>query len=155
MDNKYIKLADKEESQVVKWIHSGCSKDQARPILTGIHIKNGQTYSADGFKLMRINTPESLTEFEGMTIKPLTNIPAAPAVIEWEVIDGHFPDCEQIIATDKEEVFSFSVNKKLLADAIEKMPGDVMITFSFTGSVEPMRITNGDALLVVMPMKAR
>ena len=154
MDNKYIKLKDPAESRVVKWLQSGCSKDYSRAILSGMHIKNDCTYSADGYKLMRVRTPESLIEYEGLTIKPLNTLTINPKIEEWEVIDGNYPDCEVIIDTgDKEEVFTISVNKKLLADAIKSMPGSDMITFSFTGTMNPITITNDDALLVVMPMK--
>lgn len=152
----YIKPNDKEEAKTIKWLHSGCSKDPARPVLTGIHVKNGLAYSADGFKLMRIETPESLKEYEELTIKPLSNIPVTPQVVEWEELPGHtYPDCEQIIKTDKEPIFEISVNKKLLADAIKTMPGpdNNMITLSFTGNRDPIRITTDDALLIVMPMR--
>ena len=152
----YIKPIDKEEAKTIKWLHSGCCRNPARPVLNGIHIKGGFSYSADGYKLMRIKAPESLKEYEGLTIKPLSNIPVTPQVVEWEeLVDYTYPDCEQIINTDKEEVFQFSVDKKLLADAIKTMPGpdNNMITLSFTGERDPIRITTDDALLVVMPMK--
>ena len=152
MNNIYIKPTDKEQAKTLKWLHSGCSKDQARQVLTGIEVQSKYTYSTDGFRLMRIETPEYLVEYEGKVIKPLNTLPANPQVIEWEEVDGTFPDCEQVIETDKPEYFSFAVNKKLLADAIKTMPGDDMITLSFTGNKEPVRITTDDALLLIMPM---
>ena len=149
-----VKLKDKDESKAVKWIQSQASTDQAREILTGIWIKNGYTYSADGYVLGRIPTPETLKEFEGKVIKPLNTLTVNPRLEEWEEVVGTYPQVEQIIENDREEVISFTLSKKKLAKMVKDMPGDDsdMVTLTITTDKHPLVIETDQAYGLIMPM---
>ena len=150
-----FKLDNKEQTSEVKWAMLAASKDKARAILNGLYIHNGKTVGVDGFRMHIINTPEPLVDsiaVQGKVIQPTNTINLTPRIEEYEVVDGTFPDYEQIIPTSP-PVFKIAIDKKLLAD-LKTMPGDKAVVLSFTAANQPVLVTcpGSEASAVIMPM---
>ena len=152
-----IKLSSKEDSQAVKWVSLARSKESQ--ILNTLRIDNNTLISCDGHRIHKIETPETLQEYNQKSLKPLQNIPVSPQPIEFEEIEGNYPDWQAIIesAEDKEIVFQIAVNKKLLADLAKMPTGQTdRIILQFTNKHKPIKIIAPDsydkAEAFIMPM---
>jgi len=162
MQTHIIKFIDKEDAKAVKWVNLARSKDQTKPMLNTIRIDNETLVACDGYRLNRIETPEILQEYNQKSLKPLTNIPINSQPVEFEEIEGTYPEWKEIekLSDGKEIVFQIAVNKKLLAD-LSNMPSNSnnMIVLKFTAKHEPIRIsapgTYYKAEALIMPMDYR
>ena len=152
-----FKLDNKDQAKALKWVQLAASKDQAREILTGIYIDNGSTVTADGFRMHIIPTPEPIRDSISMqdkVIKPVSTITINPTIQEYEVIEGRFPQWEEIVPS-KEPIFRIRLNPKYLA-ALKDIPTDETdsILLEFTDSNHPVKITGAEGCIaVIMPMK--
>ena len=157
MDNIVMKQDSKDDSKALKWVSLACSKDKARAVLNGFLVNEDKTAAADGFRLHIINTTEAMKDSlscRDKVLHPVSPIAATPKIEEFEIVDGRFPQYQEIVPSD-DPIFTFSVNKKYLA-SLSTMPGDEMITFEFTDPMHPVKITSSDgAVAVIMPMKSR
>ena len=46
---------NKLTAKALNWLQSGASKDEARPVLTGVHVDDHQAISANGFSLFAVD----------------------------------------------------------------------------------------------------
>ena len=160
---KPFKLDSKDECKAVNFVQKACGKDQARPVLTGILVQNGNIVASDGFRMHVGITPEAFKEYQGEIIQVVNNdkpaaVKTTPTIQELQKVEGRFPDWSQIMPDKKEDyspVLQIAVNKKYLADLLN-MPGksDVMLRFSFTDPMHPILIEGAEGYkAVIMPMK--
>ena len=86
-------------------------------------------------------------------IKPASTINVTPRIEEYKVIEGTFPDWNQIVPTD-EPVFKIRLNKNYLV-ALKDMPTDnESVLLEFTASNAAVKVTGSDGCIaVIMPMK--
>jgi len=161
MQTHIIKLDNKEDSRAVKWVSLARSRDKSRQILNTIRIDNNNLVAVDGHRLHKIETPAILQSYNQKTLKPLNNIPVNPQPVEYEEIDGDYPDWELIEErlANKEAIFQIAVDKKLLAD-LSTMPtgSSDMIILKFTSENEPIKVIAPDsydkAEALIMPMQS-
>ena len=147
-----FKLDSKEQCKAVKWVQLAASKDKARAILNGLYINNGETAASDGFRMHIIETPDALTQFTSKVIQPVSTVTVTPQIQEVTEIEGTFPDYNQIVPT-KEPVFQIRINPAYLA-GLKDMPGEEEgVLLSFTAHNEPVKVTKGDSVAVIMPMQ--
>ena len=141
----------KQDSEAIRWLQKGASKDKARPVLNGIHVANGYTWSADGFRLHAIRTPRCLTDAEGEIVTGKVN--AGEFIAELDTIVGTYPDTSQLLPIEAPE-FEIAIDPKYLREALAGMDGPVRLRFY--GSTKPMEVlgAKGDSYryALVMPM---
>ena len=160
-ENHIIQFESKEETRAMKFLQSAVSKDPARAILTTIHVKNGRTVSADGFRAHLINTPEVLKEHEGKNLHPDTTISVTPRPEVFCEYEGNFPDLSFLEEEyqKNEPVFEIAINKNLIKDLASMPTENDMLVFSFTGEKHPIRVTSTEedfqAVAYIMPMHRR
>ena len=58
----------KEDARILKWLQKAQSKDQARPVLTGIHSNEKHAVACDGFRIHLIEKRDCLAEINNKTI---------------------------------------------------------------------------------------
>ena len=152
--NAVVRL-DKSKTKLAQFIQRAQSTDTARPILNGINV-NGEVVACDGWRLHSISTralPE-LDAFTGETVD-LGKIRAGENLLEGEVIDGTFPDYDQIIPKT-DPIVVFGANPAFLVDAIKTFDKGEAVTIKVHGPNNPIElhgtIDGVDVYALIMPM---
>jgi len=150
-----LKVEDKEEAGIIQWLQLATSKDEARPVLMGIQVKNGKTASCDGFRLHLTNTNNTptLERFKGKILQFLSKV-TKNKLIEGVEVKGNYPEYEQIFPVGEPSAI-VALNAKYLSDAISfaaKSRDNKVVMKIYPGEMSPVRIKfdNGEAL--VMPI---
>jgi DNA polymerase III sliding clamp (beta) subunit (PCNA family) len=145
---------NKKDSRLIRWLQKNASTDVSRPVLNGLHVNNGQTVACNGYRMIVVDTPEPLKEIEGpMVVKG--KIPAGDFAVEFEEIEGKYPDYNGIIPT-KEAKAVISINPKLLREMLEGLD-DTPTTIVLHEDTQPIEIfgktrDERDAYMILMPM---
>jgi DNA polymerase III sliding clamp (beta) subunit (PCNA family) len=140
------------EIDKLKWLMAGASKDDAREMLRYIYItENGQTVSADGFRLHIVETPEYLEDYKGKFIKA-EFVDKTRALITEQDAQGDFPNWENVMPKD-DEVFQICANPAYIRSSLDRL-ASTGVRFRFYGEDKPMKIEseNGNRIIVLMPM---
>ena len=154
-----IKFYNKETARQMKWLQQSTSKEQNRPVLTGFFVKYDKTVAVDGYTLFEAPTPDEFNEYLGKIIRPKRAIPVTPQLVEYEEIDGVFPDYEQVVPNGEPE-FRIGLSREFLG-RLRDMPADNdMLIVNFYGEKRPIKVeskvkTDDDVLrftAVIMPM---
>jgi hypothetical protein len=145
----------KDESKILRWLQSACAstnEKDSRPVLTGIRIFDGIVLGCDGFRIHAVPRPDALEgDYEGSLVG---KIPAGEFIAKMEVIEGGYPNYEEIIPDD-EPVFEIAVNAKFLRDALAGMESPVLLRFwKNTNPMEIMGTGRDDQsrYALIMPM---
>lgn len=149
METNYINFKKSDDTQSVRWLQNGVSSDSLlRPALKGIRVEGNLSVATDGFHLRATDTPELLKAFDGKTIK-LSKAPRANGdLIEFETVEGKFPEWRNIKPTEK-SVFTIVVDGNKLANILSGM-GPVQL--KFYNETKPMEIRSEDKYALLMPM---
>lgn len=150
----------KEESLRLRRLAKNASGDSARPILAGLHVRNGATWATDGFRAVAVPTPDCLADREGQTLDP-NPIPAGDFLAEAEAIEGEYPAIDQVMP--EIEGPSIILNASFLRDICElagtNTPIRLTITTDERGQNMAVLQTSEDGAeplyAVVMPMHDR
>ena len=152
--NKII-VQDNDESKVVSWVQLACSKDEARPILTGISVEDGRMIGCDGFRVHETGTTPTLERFKGKIVKLLSKV-SPNKLVEVEEVEGKYPDIDMVYPKGNPK-FRIAVDAKYLSDALSlvskaKDNFDRKVVLDFYGDTSPIILKMGDYKALVMCM---
>ena len=144
----------KQDAAAIRWLHGGISKDDSRPVLQGLSVKNGITVTTDGWQLRIAPTPESLKNLDTELIE-LEKAPRAGGdMVKTFNVDGDYPDWSGVIPSG-EPVFQITLNAELLASLVKDM-GETKINpsieLSFYSPTKPIIFKSADKFALLMPM---
>ena len=152
--NKII-IQDKDESKLVAWVQSACSKDDTRPTLTGISVQDNRMIGCDGHRLHMTPITSSLERFKGKIIKLLSKM-GVNKLVEVEEVEGKYPDIDVVFPTG-EPSLRIAVDAKYLTEALslvakDKDNFDRRVVLDFYSDTQPIIVKIGDYKALVMAM---
>lgn len=129
----FTKRLEGEAIEVSRWMMRFASTDESRPVLCGMCITtDGRMIAADGYTAAIAPVPSGYGDLVGKLVRPVgfdkhgraktKQIPATPATIDWESIDGTFPNVDEVFPKGK-PTFRIGLNPTLL-ERIMHMPSD-------------------------------
>jgi len=133
---------DKVQKKAVEFVKKFVTKDQARPVLTAINVKDGLFRAADGFSAVISKIPELQVE-DGYYRQDGNFLLAAEDQGNYPDLYQIIPDFDALAKQDNCRVISFYVDPSLLQKALDTSKTIVKITVAeFTGSDEKQTKTN-------------
>lgn len=167
MSDPIVLTGNKQEAYILSALRKIASSDNARPVLTSIHIDQeaGRVEVADGFCTLTV--PYSAIE----DVRPVTgNLPRLVKLegnphkrdgwtVRAESEEGTFPNIG-VVAPITDPVFSITVNPKLLGELLiqlDRATSASSVRLDFHGETEPFEIStvadsDVPAYSVIMPM---
>lgn len=155
MPTTFSTTFDKVNSKLLNWLRKSLSKDDARPTLQNIFVKNGQVFACDGMRIHAIPTPEPLKEHIGQLLTPVGKSTSPDRLEAFVTVeDVTYPDVNQVYPIGQ-PVFKIGVNPKFLIDALSGFEG--YVSLSFYGPHVPILVKsthsdNPDQNALVMPV---
>jgi hypothetical protein len=156
-----ITKLNRHMSNVVRWLQSAASQDDARQILTGIRC-NDYSVACDGLRIHAV--PDKIVEHEDGETQVLNfgKIRAGENIVEPERVDTRatYPNVEAIYPTG-EPVMEIAIDPRILIECIKGFPKGKPALLRFYGDNNPFevfgKIETGkeeytDAYAVIMPM---
>ena len=171
-----VNIKDKTELKTIKHLFNHVSKDQARPVLTGIKIEQNICSAADGFRVTRVKTPDCLKEFAGKLIifkkRPVSGVNEIDFI---SLEERNYPDCNDFFETENYNQV-IRLNASFLVESLKDLHKDTCITLqikqrkqqpdqdsnessSDSASTFPLIITTYESAeietsIIIMPMHA-
>ena len=118
----------KKQSKTWRWLQSAASKDETRPVLTGLHVTEGYVVGCDGHRLHAAKS-DLTHEGEDLNGKIVAGkIPAGEFQADMADIEGRYPNIQTIMPMSA-PTFEIWCNPKLLVDALRGMERPVCLRF--------------------------
>ncbi len=139
-------------------MYNNASTDDSRPVLNAIQVTNTTSRSADGFRLVKVETPECLKQYAGKLVKFVKR--PVMGLNELELVEGNFPECDPMFSHENHEI-SVSLNATLLINMLKDLPKDTCVSISLrkdsAGSFPVLFDTAArselESNMVIMPMQ--
>lgn len=147
-------VLNKDTEKIIKYLVSNSGKDKLRPILTGFNVRDDKTSAIDGCKLVMLPTPDVLKEYVGKTLRPVSSIPSCKAgtPVLFEVIDGNYPNLDEIIKNQPAITSKIGFDPSLMFDLLKGMEAPVVLEISNPTSPLIIHEKDGEKWAMLMPM---
>lgn len=144
-----INLMNKDDIKAARWLLLAASDDMQRPVLMGLKVDQDTTAAANGFVLHTGPTPNAFKDHADRIIRPVSDVtnpgcktrklPLTPQSVDYELIDGTYPDYDQIIP-QQAPTFRIALYQELLGN-LATMPSDngFIVLDMFTATI-PMLV---------------
>lgn len=147
---------EKGNAVALRWLQKATSNDSGRRYnLSGMHVNNGRTEAADGFRIHLAPTPEPLKDVEGIVrIRDGKTLHKTPGrVYPVEEIEGNYPDVDTVDPSRGQDPMArIAVNARYLREALEMPNEKDSVVLTLYGSSFPFTVESGQYKAIVMPM---
>jgi DNA polymerase III sliding clamp (beta) subunit (PCNA family) len=137
------------------------SKADFKPELQSVYLSGNKAVATDSFKLIEITRSREVTKPIMVRIpkgvKKIDNITPDGVIenginkIQGEIIEGSFPDYNQVIPKG-EPVYKMTFSPEYLAVIIDSYKKAKEVTLNFYGDNKPMMINENGVLTLIMPI---
>lgn len=114
-------VESKHDALALRWLQMAAVTDKSRPVLTGMHLRDGAVEAADGFRVHVVRGMlEPLSEFEDDVIIRINDklYKSGGRVYGAEVVEGNYPDISSVYPRGKLHA-AIPINAEYLRDALE------------------------------------